>query len=156
MACSLRPFSATWRGKRLPGSCSDEPAPCGTTRSRLGGDDPWSANTIVGRKLRYSILVAFGEIDIIPSIQELVATDRINFKGVGSVAAGNSFPLEIDGHQQLWIVIDRCSHGGDIGFGNGRRQQTVLDRVLREDIAERWCDDATKSMVVQCVNGSFT
>src|SRR4029453_11359376 len=76
MVCLLQRCSATWRGGRPPSSCSNDRS------SRLCRDDPRSARPKVGRKLGYLFLVAFGEIDIIPPIQKLVATNRINLKNV--------------------------------------------------------------------------
>src|SRR4029453_4763925 len=92
--CSLQRGSAPWRGGRPPSSCSNDRS------SRLCRDDPRSARPKVGRKLGYFFLVVFGEIAIIPPIQKLVATNRINFKNVCRITADNGFPFEIDGDWQ--------------------------------------------------------
>ena len=51
---------------------------------------------MLGRKFGDSISIALGEIDVVPSVQKLVSTDRINLKCVGPLATRNGLALQID------------------------------------------------------------
>ena len=110
---------------------------------------------MLNRKSDDLISVALGEVDIVPSIQKLVAADRIDFKGISSIAANNGSSVQIDRDRPLRIGRHRRCHIGDIGIGNDGRHQSVLDRILCEDIAERRRDDAAKSIIVESIDRRF-
>jgi hypothetical protein len=84
-----------------------------------------------------SVPVAFRQINIVPAVDQLIAADRIDGKWVDTIAARNRLPFEIDAHGLVGIGGDCRRELGGVGFGQDRRQQPILDRVLREDVTKR-------------------
>lgn len=121
-------------------SCS-----CGRRRPR-------SALLVASFECRDVHPVAFRQVNIIPAVQQLIAAYGVDRERAAQVAATDGLLLQVDADRLLRIG---GQHGGNLGnllLGHDRSQQTVLDRVLRKDIAERGWDDATDAMVVDRVD----
>src|SRR6516165_9246453 len=80
--------------------------------------------------------VAVGQVDIVPAVEQLVAADRIDAESETAVATRDCLLFEIDGDGHVRIGGNRSAELDYIGFRQRWRQQPVLDRVLREDVAE--------------------
>ena len=100
-----------------------------------------------------SLTIIIRQVDIVPAVQQLITADRVNRKRTAPVGAADRLPLQVDVHFLRRIGRDGSREFGNLCFGNNGRQQSILDRVLREDIAERWRDDAAEAVVVERIDG---
>src|SRR6185503_4017905 len=93
-----------------------------------------------GRDLR---AIALGQVDVVPAIEQLIAADRVDREREGYAGTADGLPFEVDGD----LLRRRLAyHGGqllDVRLRGDRGEQPVLHGILRKDIAERRCDDAT-------------
>ena len=55
--------------------------------------NPRTPNTILDLKHRYSVTITVGQIDIIPSVNQLIAADRIDCKLIVVIAADDRLSL---------------------------------------------------------------
>src|SRR4029079_13299018 len=95
---------------------------------------------------------ALGQVDVVPAIEQLIAADRVDREREGYAGTADGLPFEVDGD----LLRRRLAyHGGqllDVRLRGDRGEQPVLHGILRKDIAERRCDDATKTVIVQGID----
>src|SRR4029079_15542647 len=77
------------------------------------------------------------QVDIVPTVQQLVAADRINHERTVPGTTADCLPLQINIDRLCGIGGDCCRELGNLCLRNNRRQQSVFYRVLRENISER-------------------
>src|SRR5215218_436235 len=98
--------------------------------------------------------VAEREIEIVPAVQELHPPDRVDLERDDVVAGADALGFEVD-RDLLGAVLE----GGDqlVGrsFRHPGRQEAVVDRVRREDVAEARRDDAAHAVIDERVYGRF-
>ena len=99
--------------------------------------------------------VAVGHVDIVPAVEQLIAADRVDAESEAPVAARDCLFFEIDGDRHVRIGRDRGAELSHIGFRQHGRQQSILDGVLREDIAEGRRDHAADAGFVKRIDRRF-
>src|SRR5579859_5362586 len=104
--------------------------------NRLYAYCPRPSQAIRGAISRYLRSIAFSQVDIVPAIEELVAADRIDREAIGAVAANDRLLLQIDSHVAPRIGSDRGRKLRGVMFRHHRGKQSVLDGILRKDVAE--------------------
>src|SRR3974390_494943 len=123
--------------------------------SSFGRDCPAASLSVQRFERSNSSTIAFGQIDVIPAVEQLIAADRIDRERNAHLCAADRLLLEINYYLLLWIGGHQGRELGNIVFGQDCRQQTVLDGILRKDVAEGRRDDAAESVIVNGVDGGF-
>src|SRR6476620_7664020 len=97
---------------------------------------PWAARPIARFKRRDSITQAFSECNIVPAIQQSHATDLIDRKSVGAIAARNRLLFQIDGHREPRRPVQSRRYLRSLIVRDDRSEQAVLRRIARKDVAK--------------------
>src|ERR1019366_6991410 len=108
-----------------------------------------------GLERRDPVAMAFRHIDVVPAVEQLIAAHRIDSERKAAVAARDCLLLKIDGDRQFRIGSNRGAELDYIRFGKNGGQESVLDGVLCEDVAERRGDHAADASPVKRENGRF-
>src|SRR5262249_1100814 len=113
---------------------------------------PGPADAVVRLERRDSIAKARGERDVVPTVEQPQAADRIDRKGVEAIAAQDRLPLEIDGHRKLRPRQQGRRQLGCLLLGDGRSQQPVLHGVAGKNVAERRRDHASNAEIAERID----
>ena len=118
----------------------------------VAGHGPWAARAI-GRLERGDLVhIAVGQRDVIPAVQQARAADGINGEEEGSIAALDGLLLEIEGQWLARLLAEHGHERGRLVVGDDRGQQSVLDRIACEDVAEGWRNDTSDAVVVERID----
>jgi hypothetical protein len=98
------------------------------------------------------IHVALGQRDVVPTIEQARAADRIDGKLEALIAALDHLLLEINGQGPGRFLAEQARQRGRLVVGDDRCQQAVLCRVARKDIAEGRRDHASDTVIVECID----
>src|SRR5262245_28742469 len=91
--------------------------------------------------------VALGQRDVIPTVEQARAADRIDGEAEALIAALDRLPLEIDAHGPAWRLAEQAYERRCFVVRDDRGQQSVLHRVARKDVAEGWRDRAPDAVI---------
>src|SRR5262249_54559138 len=107
----------------------------------------------IGRLERGDLVrVALGQRDVIPSVEQAGAADRIDGKAEGFAAALDRLLLEIDGQAPGRLLAEEANERGRLILGDDRGQQAILRRVASKDVAEGWRNDAANAVIVEGID----
>ena len=123
--------------------------------SRLRRPSPRPAAAVCGLEGGNPVAVALRQVDVVPAVEQLIAAHRIDAEREGAIAACDRLPLEVDYDGQFRLGGDGGAEFEHVGFGEDGGEQAVLDRILREDVAERRCDHAADAGIVERIDGRF-
>src|SRR5579875_2992574 len=85
---------------------------------------------ILGAEARDRRAVAFSQIDVIPTVEKLIAADGIDGKRAGPGPADDRLLLEIDRDGLFGVAMNRRAQLGNVAFRSNRSKQPILDGVL--------------------------
>src|SRR5262249_40402832 len=100
--------------------------------------------------------VALGQRDIIPTVEQARAADRIDGEAEALIAALDRLPLEIDAHGPAWLLAEQAYERRRLIVRDDRGQQSVLHRVARKDVAEGWRDHAPDAVIPERIDRRLT
>src|SRR3974377_1645866 len=123
--------------------------------SSSGRDCPAASLSVQHFERSNSSTIAFGQIDVIPAVEQLIAADRIDRERNAHLCPADRLLLEINHYLLLWIGGHQGRELGNIVFGQDCRQKTVLDALLRKDCAKGRRDYGAEAVVVNGVDGGF-
>src|SRR5262249_35547232 len=107
----------------------------------------------IGRLERSDLVrVALGQRDVIPTVEQAGAADRIDGKAEDFIAALDRLLLEIHSQAPGRLLAEEANERGRLIVGDDRGQQAILRRVASKDVAEGWRDDAANAVIVEGID----
>src|SRR5262245_6492793 len=142
-------------GKRGPALAFDRPLTGLRPRNasfRLRRPGPGSPCAI-GRLVRGNLVhIAFGQRDVVPTVEQARAVDWIDGEAEALIAALDRLPLEIDAHGPAWLLAEQAYERRRFVVRDDRGQQSVLRRVASKDVAEGWRDHAPDAVIAERID----
>src|SRR5262249_25840143 len=116
---------------------------------RRGPGSPCAIGHLEGGNL---VHVALGQRDIIPTVEQAPAADRIDGEAEALIAALDRLLLEIDAHGPAWRLAEQAYERRRFIVRDDRGQQSVLHRVAGKDVAEGWRDHAADAVIAERID----
>src|ERR1700730_7909683 len=113
---------------------------------------PWPSQPIPRFELCDLVAIALGQLDVLPSVEQPGAADRVDHERDGVTAAQNRLLLQIDRHRQRGFLIQQGNETRCLVLAHDGREQSILDGIARKDVAEGWGDHAANAAVYERVD----
>src|SRR5262249_49287165 len=113
---------------------------------------PWASRAIGYPEGCDLVDVALGQRDVIPTVEQSRAADRIDGEAEALITALDRLLLEVDGQGPARRLAEQAYERGRFVVGDDRGQPSILRRVARKDVAEGRRDDAADAVIAERID----